>query len=184
MHEYIFAFSSLLINGSITITGFEPKDISAPTVFDNKLALDYKWIRVLRDNNLERQVLIVVDHNREDSIHTIVEKVREEVESRTKYFKNTIEVSSDEIERKRVGVIYSFAIAPKNDRWDIVGITTDDLFNNGLEIVKNFNRGKAEIFISIKEFTIGYHKDIEKEIQERVLNYIEEQAKLTIKNYG
>ena len=83
-----------------------------------------------------------------------------------------------------IGVIYGFAVAPKNERWDIVGLTTYDLFDHGLEIVKNFNREKAEIFISIKEFTLSYHKNIEKDIQKKVLKYIDEQIELTIKNHG
>ena len=182
MHEYIFAFSVVLVNDSMIITGLKSKCHSPTTIFGGKPVLDYKWIRVLKDNNLKGQILIVIDHNRNDSIHAIVEKVKEEIISRIKYFKNSIESYLGEI--NWVGVIYSFAIAPKDDRWDITGITTHDLFNHGLEIVKNFNREKAEIFVSVKEFTLSYHKDIEKEIQEKALNYIDEQAKLTIKNYG
>lgn len=179
MYEYIFTFVTVSVNESLTIIGFEPKD---PTIMIlNKPALDFKWIRILKDENLKKQLLVAIDHNRKNDINTIIKEVKKEIKSRIDLFINTISTFEN---IKKCEAIYCFAIAPKNDRWDIVGITTHEFFNHGIKIVKNFNRENSEIFISIKKLSKEYNKNIKEEIQKEVFKYIDLQKKITLKNHG
>jgi len=180
MHEYIFVYSNIVIKNSLTIVGLI-NDSSTGEIL-NKPALNYKGIRILRDENLGRQMSVYIEHNKEHDIKPLVTEVKETIKKRIKMLKDFMDYKLNP--GSKIGSLFSFAIAPENDRWDIVGTRTYNKSDHGLKIVKNFNRNEAEIFVPVKKIIKTCNENSLEEIQEEVFKYIEEQEELIIKSHG
>ena len=158
------------VDQSSTITDLIHYDPSMYS-FSEKPPFNYKWLKVIKDNN--HKFLVIIEQDKSNRISSIITKVKEKVKERINATLNVIE----SMNFKKLEIIYCFAIAPKNKRWDIAGMATYDINDTVLLIAEDFHT-KENYYLSIKKEYKGLNKRARTDIQKDIFKYIDEQKKL------
>ena len=178
MYEYIYFYGVIPFNESLNVIGIKnnPPQLS----YLESTELNYKALRVLRDDCLSKLFIVYISHERNDIIEHIVEGVKAQIKGGIDSCFQ-LKTTPSLYNQKNIGMIYGFDIAPKYDRWDITGITTHNTSDHALKIVKNLKEAENCHFLYIKKLVEPYDIKFKKKILNNIYKYIDKQKNIALK---